>query len=300
MDPLRKLLDMDTEHGLLHPIGVASMKLRTSMYADDTMLFLRPHASYVQHLHHMLQLFGAATGLTTNITKSEIIPIRCEDMDMPTILGTFQAATVGLPYMYLGLPLRLGRPQKEAGNLPNWMGKLLNKAGHHALVNSVLFFVVTCHMMVFHLSKWALKKINRIRRRFLWHGADSARHGCGLVHWKRVTQPKRLGGLSVMDLDHFNKALRLRWLWLLWVDDVKPWNGLPPPASNCEMALFRPCTEIRLGDGRKVSFWHDRWIDRTSRRRCLTLHGGGTSRWLWPSATEGGCVAYDVFLPWMK
>jgi hypothetical protein len=58
MDPLQKLLDMATKHGLLHRIGAAPMKLRTSMYADDTALFLRAHALDVQHLHHLLQLFG--------------------------------------------------------------------------------------------------------------------------------------------------------------------------------------------------------------------------------------------------
>jgi hypothetical protein len=29
---------------------------------------------------------------------------------------------------------------------------------------------VLYHMTVFQVSKWALKKIDRIRRRFLWHG----------------------------------------------------------------------------------------------------------------------------------
>jgi hypothetical protein len=172
MDPLQKLLDMATKHGLLHRIGAAPMKLRTSMVADDTALFLRAHALDVQHLHHLLQLFGAAIGLTTNITKSEIIPIRCKDLDLLTILGSFQATTAGLPCTYLRLPLRLGCLWKEgeqilidrlAGKLPNWKGRLLNKAGHLMLVSSILPSIVTYHMTVFQLPKWAPKKIDRIR-----------------------------------------------------------------------------------------------------------------------------------------
>jgi hypothetical protein len=101
---------------------------------------------------------------------------------------------------------------------------------------------------------------DRIRRRFLWHGADSARNGHCLVHWKWVTRPKRIGGLDVLDLERFNKALRLCWPWLLWTDNNKPWHHLPPSSSPAETALFRTCIEIHLGDGQKIRFWHDRWI----------------------------------------
>jgi hypothetical protein len=40
MDPLQKLLDMTTQQGLLTLIGANPIKLRTSLYADDAMLFL--------------------------------------------------------------------------------------------------------------------------------------------------------------------------------------------------------------------------------------------------------------------
>jgi hypothetical protein len=42
MDPLQCLLDKATEHGLLNPIGVDPVKLRTNLYADDVALFIRP------------------------------------------------------------------------------------------------------------------------------------------------------------------------------------------------------------------------------------------------------------------
>jgi hypothetical protein len=253
MDPMQKLLDMATEQGLLHPISVDPVRLRTSMYADDTTLFLRPHASDVHNLRSLLQPFGVATGLSTNIQKLEIIPICCDGLDLPEILGPFQARLTNLPCRYLGLPLRLGRLRKDdeqvlidrvATKLPNWEGKLLNKAGRLMLVNSVLSGVVTYHMTVFRLSKWALKKIDRIRWQFLWHCADSTRHGHILIHWKRVTHPKKMGGLETMELERFNMALRLRWPWLQWSAQFKPWQRLPPQSTKSEMALFRMCTTI--------------------------------------------------------
>jgi hypothetical protein len=75
-----------------------------------------------------------------------------------------------------------------------------------------------------------------------------------------VTRPKRIGGLDVLDLERFNKALRLCWPWLLWTDNNKPWHHLPPSSSSAKTALFRTCIEIHLGDGQEIRFWHDRWI----------------------------------------
>jgi hypothetical protein len=102
------------------------------------------------------------TELSTNIQKLEVVPIYSEGLDLLEILGPFQATLTELPCCYLRRPLRLGRLRKDdeqvlidrvAAKLPNWKGRLLNKVGHLALVNSVLFAIVTCHMTVFRLSK---------------------------------------------------------------------------------------------------------------------------------------------------
>jgi hypothetical protein len=75
MDPLQRLLDMATQEGLLHPIGADPVKLRTNLYADDVVLFIRPIPADVAKLQQLHQHFGTAIGLCTNIHKSEIIPI---------------------------------------------------------------------------------------------------------------------------------------------------------------------------------------------------------------------------------
>jgi hypothetical protein len=165
IDPLQRLLDMATQNGLLHPIGADLVKMRTSLYVDDDALFLRPIASDVANLQHLLHSFGKAIGLCTNILKSEIVRITCEDIDIPTILGDFQARITAMPCKYLGLPLRIGRIRKEdeqilidkvAGKLPGWKGRMLNKTGRLTLVNSILSSIVTYHMTVFPLSKWTI------------------------------------------------------------------------------------------------------------------------------------------------
>jgi hypothetical protein len=67
MDPPQKVLDMATREGLLTPIGAQPFKIRTSLYVDDAALFLRPIASDVNNLQHILRFFGDGTGLNTNV-----------------------------------------------------------------------------------------------------------------------------------------------------------------------------------------------------------------------------------------
>jgi hypothetical protein len=73
MDLLQKLLDMTTQEGLLTPIGSDPIKMRTSLYADDAMLFVRPIAMDISNLQHLMHQFGVTTGLRTNIEKSTIL-----------------------------------------------------------------------------------------------------------------------------------------------------------------------------------------------------------------------------------
>jgi hypothetical protein len=54
IDPLQKLLDKPTQMGLLHPIGTDPVKLRTSLYADDAALFVRPYDSDIRHMQQLL------------------------------------------------------------------------------------------------------------------------------------------------------------------------------------------------------------------------------------------------------
>ncbi|CAD6266690.1 unnamed protein product [Miscanthus lutarioriparius] len=117
------------------------------------------------------------------------------------------------------------------------------------------------HLTVFPLAAWAKKKINKIRRSFLWKGEENANGGHCLVNWQTVTRPKDLGGLGVPDLDRFRRALRLRWLWQEWVDDSKSWSGSELPCSDDDRLLFNSSIIITLGDGAKTEFWHHNWLD---------------------------------------
>jgi hypothetical protein len=55
-----------------------------------------------------------------------------------------------------------------AGRLKPWKGKHLNRKGRLALINSVLTSTLTYLLMIFDPPIWFIKKIDKIRRNFLW------------------------------------------------------------------------------------------------------------------------------------
>jgi hypothetical protein len=71
---------------------------------------------------------------------------------------------------------------KVGARLAAWKGKF-NRAGRLKLINSVLTSIPTYYLTVFKLQKWAIKKIDKLRRSFLWKGAPDANGGHCLVKW---------------------------------------------------------------------------------------------------------------------
>jgi hypothetical protein len=90
--------------------------------------------------------------------------------------------------------------------LPGWKGKLMSKAGHMILVKTMLSSQPLYHLAVFLAQKYLIKKIDKLRRSFLSKGEEPG----------NTSRPKSLGGLGILDLEHFAWALHLRWLWFQW------------------------------------------------------------------------------------
>jgi hypothetical protein len=195
---------------------------------------MMPSRSDIKALISILDMFVKASGLCTNIQKSEIFPIGCVGLQLEQILEAMpikdfpcclqleqilEAMPIkDFPCCYLGLPLHLKKLRKidfiplidkVGGKLPSWKGKLMSKAARAQLVKSVLMAIVTYHVMVFNLLKWLIKRIDKLRRNFYWKGEDAQGHkgrAC-LVKWGVVCRPKDLGDLGIHELNCFGRVL---------------------------------------------------------------------------------------------
>jgi hypothetical protein len=202
MDPLQRLLDMATHHGVLTTLPLTAARWRTSMYADDAAIFINPLREDLEAITAILHEFGIVSGLHINMQKSSVHPIRCQDIDLDHVLASFTGTKASFPCRYLGLQLHMRSLQKVhvqplieriGQRLPGWKGKMLNRAGRHTLVTTVLSSMPTYHLTVFPVTVWARKKIDKIRRSFLWKGEENANGGHCLVNGPTICMPKDLG-----------------------------------------------------------------------------------------------------------
>ena len=63
---------------------------------------------------------------------------------------------------------------------------------------------------------------------------------------------------SLVDLQRFWYALRMRWLWLKRTDDARSWHELPDEKEQVVEDIFQGSIYVELGNGHKMLFWTDR------------------------------------------
>ncbi|KAJ1266718.1 hypothetical protein BS78_08G173700 [Paspalum vaginatum] len=79
-------------------------------------------------------------------------------------------------------------------------------------------------------------------------------------------RPKNLGGLGIVDLERFVRALQIRWMWFQWRDQDRAWTGLDSPCTKEDRDFFHASTSVTVGNGALASFWLSNWINGTAAR----------------------------------
>lgn len=115
--------------------------LRCSLYADDVGIFATPDATELANLQRILLTFSDCSGLSVNMSKTEIFPIRVDTSLVEPLLQNFLGKISKFP----GLPLHVRKLRrfeiqplidKKGARLPGWQGKLLSSAGRETIVKT--------------------------------------------------------------------------------------------------------------------------------------------------------------------
>nr|CAD40511.2 OSJNBa0050F15.5 [Oryza sativa Japonica Group] len=127
MEPFHRIVKAAESASLLSPIGGRFDRFRCSLYADDVALFMKPEPNDLLALLQLLSFFAQASGLHTNVSKTEIYPISWKDEGKPwtgmpvpcdeTDRRLFQAAT----------SITLGNGEKTSIWHDNWLQKCCPK-----------------------------------------------------------------------------------------------------------------------------------------------------------------------------
>jgi hypothetical protein len=168
-------------------------------------LFINPSQQEMLVTNHILKIFADASGLKTNMAKTQCYPIQCQEVNLDFISNAGLELS-SFPYTYLGLPLHTRKPprsamqplvQKIVDRLPRWKKRFMSYPGRELLVKTILSSIPVHFLIVFKLDKWILRGIDRFRRGFLWKGKDldKIKEGHCLVNWQTCTMPGKWVGV---------------------------------------------------------------------------------------------------------
>lgn len=250
--------------------------------------------------------------MAINYDKSTWIPINIATEYLPVITAVLGCSISKFPIIYLGLPLTLKKPNKDLflpliekieSKLAGWKSKLISRGGRLQLMNSVISSIPIYFMSSFLLPIWVIKRIDKIRRDFLWGKIDS-RRGIPLINWEVACLPKEFDGMGAANLNFRNKALILRWWWrlykmpeCLWAQTVQHLYNLTPDTLShhiwkkqgsffwTQLHKIRPLFDMSvswvIADGASISYWFDSWTyptkasqttpDNTTRKYSLQM-----------------------------
>jgi hypothetical protein len=102
MEVLNSLFVKAGDEGLLQPLSSRISGQLLSLYDDDVALFIKPVVVELQVKKEILNVFGLASRLQTNLHKSSIIPFRCEEIPITTVSNVLPCSIAEFPCIYLG------------------------------------------------------------------------------------------------------------------------------------------------------------------------------------------------------
>lgn len=107
MEVLNHMILWLENNNFLTPLGAAAIKCRSSLYADDLVLFVVPQSSDLLAIHGILRAFASASGLSANLEKSVATPIYCSPPQIELTQQILACRVEDFPSRYLGVPLSI-------------------------------------------------------------------------------------------------------------------------------------------------------------------------------------------------
>ncbi|XP_039134368.1 uncharacterized protein LOC120271757 [Dioscorea cayenensis subsp. rotundata] len=156
-------------------------------YADDLIILSAGGTEDLKIIKLILFIYKDISGLAINLHKTCLFSTGFGSLPSQSSLGTLNCAASTLPITYLGVPIAGRRPRyqdwevlihKVKDRLTSWKANYLSLGGRLILINSVLSALPTYWMSIFRLPKWVVKRIDGLRRDFLWKGPDLDRPKC--------------------------------------------------------------------------------------------------------------------------
>lgn len=97
--------------------------------------------------------------------------------------------------------------------LQTWQGQLTSQAGRTTQIQASLSTTANYQLSIFEAPDVTHTRLNRIQRNYFWYKRNNK--GCNNISWRKISRPKRYGGLGLKDTKIFNISLFAKLAWRL-------------------------------------------------------------------------------------
>ncbi|XP_041026997.1 uncharacterized protein LOC121267211 [Juglans microcarpa x Juglans regia] len=280
---LSGLLNEAERAGRIRGVAVArgGVKLTHLLFADDCIIFGRACWEEWVRIRGILQLYERASGQCLNKQKTTIMfSSNGRKGDWERITTDLGARVQHSFEKYLGLPAMVGKSKYDTfkgikdrvwQRIHNWKNQFLSPAGKEVLLKAVIQSIPTYCMSVFALPKKLCKEIAAEMEKFWWS-------------FKR--NDKKIRGLGFRELESFNKALLAKQCWRVLTNPesittkvlhdkyFKSSGVLDAKLGRNPSLIWRSLWGAldllkeglvwRVGNGKSINIWGDRWIPQPS------------------------------------
>ena len=212
-------------------INVGQKQIKLSQFADDTTILLGGTTKSLQATLNTLEIYGSLSGLKVNVEKTKLVWIgsrknslqkldvnqdMCWGENKFSLLGLqFTVNLIQIPRINFDIAI-----EKAKNELKSWKYRILSPIGKITVLKTLILPKFVHLFSSIHTPHSILVEINKIFYNYLWAGKPDK--------IKRETTCKNycVGGLKMVNIFNFEKALKLKWLTYVIFHSEQVWSEL--------------------------------------------------------------------------
>lgn len=199
------------------------LEFKTSLYADDLLLYVSNPTSSITYILDTLNQFGKISGYKLNLQKSELLPLNSKADEIPSNLFPFKRVQNGLKY--LGIEVTRSFPatfkknfmavlNKCKQDMNRWASLPLSVAGRVNLIKMIVLpkFLDLFQNIPILIKKTFFKTLDKTIVSFIWANKPSR------ISKTHLQGSKRSGGLALPNFIFYYWACNIQKL-IHWFED---------------------------------------------------------------------------------